>query len=124
VVTATALDNKLRPTATKLLQKFGKVLTLRSSVTAAYNPTTRTAAVSYVDYSFRGAIVSPSQDMLTSGLALSGDRVVIADALTLGAAPPKPTDLLTIDGVDWTVLNVLPTYSGEFAAIYKLIVRT
>jgi len=37
--------------------------------------------------------------------------------------PPKAGDLITMDGVDWTVVSVQSTFSGEQAAIHTLLLR-
>lgn len=121
-----ALDTRMRATASRLLGKYGKAMTLTHTVAGTYNhstgmtgsPSVTTAQVNgYVDDAFRklGATYGPD-------LVQAGDHDVMFAALGLPFTP-VPGDTITIDGQVMKAYIVKPTYSGEKVALYNLLVR-
>lgn len=119
----TALDTKLRATATGLLVKYGKSVTLTAVTPGAYNPATGQSTTSTSDTTAQAFIETYGKGEIFS----SGGLVVMGDKkLTFAAADvtkPEPGDTVTIDSVVWTVIFVDELWSGEQVAAYVVQVR-
>jgi len=121
----TVLDAKFRALSDKLIDKYGKSVTLTSVTNGAYNPATgtsaKTTATSTVkaiveDYSLHSSGVG-----FQTGLIKAGDKKVTIAAL--GITKPKPSDTVTIDAVVWNIVRVVETWSGEQIAVYECQLR-
>lgn len=121
----TALDTKFRALSNRLIDKYGKSVTLTSVTNGAYNPATgtsaKTTATSTVkaiveDYSLHSSGVG-----FQTGLIKAGDKKVTIAAL--GITKPKPSDTVTIDAVVWNIVRVVETWSGEQIAVYECQLR-
>jgi hypothetical protein len=118
----TALDVSARALATKLLNKFGKVITLQSVVEGAYDPLTGDMAANTVTTSTPFAVISDYKGIaLMSGVIQYGDRKVTIAALN--SVLPQPADTVTIDSEVYKVLSVRNVWSGDLSALYELQVR-
>ena len=118
----TTLDALIRPLAASLLAQYGKPILLRVTDSADYDPATGDADVDRTNYALYGLVSAPEHTLYDPGVALTGDVQVILADYTLDR-PPKSGDLIGMDGVDWTIVAVNSTYSGEQAAIHTLLLR-
>lgn len=119
----TALDTRFRSLATKLINKYGKSITLTSVTTGTYNPatgsvtnTTSSATVKAIveDYSYQD-----SGSGFTEGLIKVGDKKFTVAAIDLSSAP-KPGDTITLGSSTYSVIRVIETWSGEQIASYEI----
>ena len=119
----TALDTRFRSLATKLINKYGKSITLTSVTTGTYNPatgsvtnTTSSATVKAIveDYSYQD-----SGSGFTEGLIKVGDKKFTVAAIDLSSAP-KPGDTITLGSSAYSVIRVIETWSGEQIASYEI----
>jgi hypothetical protein len=118
----TALDTSARALSVKLLDKFGKSITLQSIVEGAYDPVTGDMAANTVTTSYPLAVVGDFKGLaLASGVIQYGDRKVTIAAS--GSVLPLPTDKVIIDTETYNVISVKSIWSGELAALYELQVR-
>ncbi len=117
-------ETRLRATAKRLLDSYGKSMLLRHVDTDAYDTATATPVSVVTTYAVMGSIREPSAIEIDNDLVQAGDRYVTLAAQGLLAPEPVPGDQLEIDGVRWQVLRVNATYSGEDPALYDLHVRS
>ena len=117
----TALDTRFRSLATKIINKYGKSITLTSVTTGTYNPatgsvtnTTSSATVKAIveDYSYQDS-------GFTEGLIKVGDKKFTVAAIDLSSAP-KPGDTITLGSSTYSVIRVIETWSGEQIASYEI----
>lgn len=119
----TTLDDKLRPLASRLIDKFGKSVTITYNTPGAYDPDTRTATVSASAVTANATIedYGAGEMFASNGLIVMGDK-----KLTFAAADvtrPEPGDTVTIDSVVWSIISVFETWSGALVATYKVQAR-
>mgnify|MGYP003334282826 FL=1 len=118
----TALDTRARATALRLLEKYGKPVTLTQVTEGAYNPATGELSGGSTTVEYPHALIEDynGSDYVT-GLIEIGDRKVMTPAK--GYDEPKPNDRFTIDSDAYTVIAVETVWSGEQAAAYISQVR-
>lgn len=121
----TVLDAPLRSVSTRLINKFGKRVTLKyQSITAgSYDPAKRKPHTSEITETVK-AIIEPVGLVGAPGSgqqanALTSDLQLSIAAKGLSAAP-KAKDAVAIDGLDYEVQKVDPIYSGQQVAIYVM----
>lgn len=120
-----ALDTTARNTASRLLAKFGKAMTLTRAAgtydlaTGTTTPgTPQTASVNgYPDATYRKLGQTYGAELVQAG---DLDVMVAAKGL---AFTPAPGDQLSWGSEVYKVQQVKPTYSGEQVALYNLLVR-
>lgn len=121
-----ALDDKFRPLATKLIAKYGTAITLNAVTAGAYNPaigsTSNSAASVDTKAVIRAYTTSKDGAGIAAGLILVGDMefVVAAEGIT----KPKPGDTVTLYGVVYSVITCAEIWSGEQVAAYEIQGRT
>jgi hypothetical protein len=118
-----ALDTRARATAERMIDKFGKAMTLRREVVGTYDPSTGAAAVVPTDYAVVGVVTQPSVAMLSAGLAQGGDLVVMLAAQATDVVP-QAGDVLVMNLESWQVMSVRSMFSGELVATYELLARS
>lgn len=110
------------------LAKAGVAMTLRKTVQGAYDPATGTFAAGVsTDYAVTGLIQSRSvsqadsvgQRFFNGVLVQTDDQFVILEAGTV----PAPEDLLTITGIAYTVVTVIPVRPGGVDLMYRVLAR-
>jgi hypothetical protein len=117
-----ALDAKARATALKLLNKFGKSVTLTMVTEGTYNPATGELSSGSTSTEIPKALIEDFNGVdYVSGLVEKGDRKVTTPAS--GYTEPKPNDQFTVGSDVYTVIAVETVWSGEQAAIYISQVR-
>lgn len=113
---------KAQETASNLIMKFGKIITLSRQSKGIYDPATgELPASSISNLSVKALVKDYKPTEFISGTIETGDKKVTLAALNL--AQPNVGDKVTIDLLDYTVIAVKTTWSGELAALYELQVR-
>lgn len=111
-------------TATKLLTKFGKSVTLRQSSAPVYDETTSsTAAAVVTDTVLKGAVFDLAEGVtsIRGTMVAAGDRQIYLEAKS--GVVPKPDDQL-IDGLDvYQVVSVGELNPAGVPVMYTLHVR-
>lgn len=116
------IDARARATADKLLDKFGKSITLTSVTEGSYDPTTGEMGAGTTTSTTHTAIIKDFKGIdFISGVVQAGDRKVMIAAL--GTPTPQPADKVTIDSEVYQVMSVRYVWSGELPALYELQVR-
>lgn len=119
------LDAPLRKVSLKLINKFGKSMTLtyKGTVADSYSPTTRKPTASDSTATVKGIIEpvglvgAPSSGM--AGAVLSADMKITIAAKGL-TNPPKADDTITVDSTIYQINKVDTIYSGDLAALHIL----
>ena len=116
-----ALANPLRKVASKLMAKFGGVVTIRRITAGVYNPTTGTASEVIADTAVRGVLedvnVREGNDLIQSG----DKRLTVAAADV--AAVPSTADRVLICGITHQVIRVTTVEQDNTAITHELILR-
>lgn len=115
------LDARAAATATRLLDKFGKAMTLVISGPSVYDPATGDVEAAGQQIDFMGIVESPSATELSSGQVLAADKVVTINAATL-TAYPVPNDVIVIDGREFSIKQVSEVWSGAKIVLFKAVV--
>ena len=109
--------DKLKPTATRLINDFGKNISIKRISEGAYNVETGTITNTETIINLVGVISSPKINEIDNTLIEKNDLIVtVSDVVSL-------EDIVTIDSNDYTIKSILPLYSGNLIAYYKLIVK-
>lgn len=121
------LDRPLRSVALKLIDKFGKLVTL-TTPGGVYDEASGDVTGGPVAVQVR-AIVEDYPALQTSGgsreggdAILRGDKKVTVAAQAL-AGKPSPTQTVTVDQETFGIIKVDAVFSGDEAAIYVLQCR-
>ena len=109
--------DKLKPTATRLINDFGKNISIKRITEGVYNVETGTITNTETIINLIGVISSPKINEIDNTLIEKTDLIVtVSDVVSL-------EDIVTIDSKDYTIKAVMPLYSGNLIAYYKLIVK-
>ena len=109
--------DKLKPTATKLINQFGKNISIKRIAEGAYNVETGTITNTETIINLIGVISSPKINEIDNTLIEKTDLIVtVSDEVSL-------EDIITIDSKDYTIKAIIPLYSGSLIAYYKLIIK-
>lgn len=120
----TELDNEIPSLASELLAEFGKDIAYIQRDPGAYNTATRQALPVPTDRIIKGMVEPYTGQRMLAGLVEASDlKVTCAASDFEGLEDPTPGDVMGIDGDNYNVITVLPTYSGEIKALYEFQVR-
>jgi|32_taG_2_1085360.scaffolds.fasta_scaffold51172_2 hypothetical protein len=111
----------LKTTARKLLANFGQTITFTRTSEPVYNNDTGEVESTTLTFSDIG-VIFPFRDGVTNvsgSLIQAGDQEVFWQ----GTTAPIPTDKLTVAGVDYNVIAVMPIEPGGTNVLYQLQVR-
>src|SRR5690242_4225934 len=100
----TALDNKLRKVATKVIAKYGSPITLKSITAGSYNPSTGSSSTTTTSTVSKAAVENYKAREFVEGLILMGDKKFTIAAA--GITKPKPGDKIMLSGRDYSVISV------------------
>jgi hypothetical protein len=127
----TAIDKAARPVAKTLIEQFGVQVTFVEQASQSYNPTTgalSSTPTSHTVYaviqdSKRSLAVQHSQygRQASSGQTLNEVNLLIAGYEL--AFTPIEGMRVTVSGSNYTVSEVLATYSGQEVATYEVIAQ-
>jgi len=109
--------DKLKPTATKLINQFGKNISIKRISEGTYDVETSTTTNTETIINLVGVVSSPKINEIDNTLIEKTDLIVtVSDEVSL-------EDIVTIDGKDYTIKSIMPLYSGNLVAYYKLVVK-
>lgn len=118
-----SLNPKLASTAFKLVDKYGKSMTLVRTA-STHSTSTLIATNTTTSYTCKGVIAPPSTDRFNRGnLGRASERTVYIGSLNVDVAPIVG-DVLTFDDVSWPVLDVEPFYVEDSPVLYALAVKS
>ena len=109
--------DKLKNKATKLINQFGKNISIKRITEGAYNVETGTITNTEIVINLVGVVSSPKINEIDNTLIEKTDLIVtVSDEVSL-------EDIVTIDSKDYTIKAIIPLYSGSLIAYYKLIIK-
>ena len=116
-----ALANPLRKVASKLMAKFGGVVTINRVTAGVYNPTIGTASEVVARTVVRGVMEDVNvRDV--NDLVQSGDKRLTVAAADL-ATPPSTADRVVVGTVTHQIIRVTTIEQGNTPITYELILR-
>jgi hypothetical protein len=115
------LANPLRKVASKLMARFGGVVTLRSVTTGVYNATTGTISETVTDTTVRGVLEDVNLREVND-LIQAGDKRLLIAAADL-ASVPTTADRVIITGRTLQVIEVRTIEQDNTAITFELILR-
>ena len=116
-----ALANPLRKVASKLMAKFGGVVTINRVTAGVYNPTTGTASEVVAGTVVRG-VMEDVNVREVNDLIQSGDKRLTVAAADV-AAVPSTADRVLIGGVTHQVIRVTTVEQDNEPITHELILR-
>jgi hypothetical protein len=116
-----SLANPLRKVASKIMAKFGGVVTIRRITMGAYNTTTGTATETIADTIIRGILEDVNIREVNDLIQAGDKRLTIAAADIVNA--PITADKVLIGAVVHQVIRVTTTEQDNNAISYELILR-
>lgn len=118
----TALDTRARNTALRLLNKYGKSVTLTRVTEGTYDPSTGDLSSGSTTTEIPKALIEdfPGDDYI-SGLVEKRDKKITTPAL--GYSEPQPNDRFTVGSDIYIVISTKTIWSGEQSAMYESQVR-
>ena len=115
------LANPLRKVASKLMNKFGGVVTINRVTAGVYNPTTGTASEAVAGTVVRGVLEDVNVREVND-LIQSGDKRLTVAAADV-AAVPSTADRVLISGVTHQIIRVTTIEQDNTAITHELILR-
>ena len=110
----------LAGTVTGLITKFGVAVTFTRPTTGAFDPILGDAAGSPTTYTGIGAKFNYKAREINGTLIQAGDIKLICNAL---ATAPAIDDRVTLDGVDYRIINITSVKPADTIVAYFLQVR-
>lgn len=115
--------NGLKSTASRLLTKFGKPMTLRIQTGSVYDPVTQTNVPAYTDYPVSGLVLNYGRER-SGAVSESGTLVQTNDRkllLSVSDAPIPSIGALVVDGAGiYTVENVKALSPAGINLLFEL----
>lgn len=116
-----ALASPLRKVASKLMAKFGGVVTIRSVAVGAYSTTTGAATETTTDTTVRGVMEDVRRSEVND-LVQQGDKRLMIAAADLASAPTT-ADRVVINTRSLQIIEVRTIEQDNTAITYELILR-
>jgi hypothetical protein len=116
-----ALANPLRKVASKLMAKFGGVVTINRVTAGVYNPATGTASEVVAGTVVRG-VMEDVNVREVNDLIQSGDKRLTVAAADL-AAVPSTADRVVVGSVTHQIIRVTTIEQDNTPITYELILR-
>jgi GTP cyclohydrolase III len=116
-----ALASSLRPTASKLMAKFGGLVTIRRITSGSYNATAGTISEAATDATIRGVPQDVNRREVNELVQASDKRLIIA-AADISAAPTT-TDKVLINAVVHQIIKIATIEQDNLPIAYELILR-
>lgn len=115
------LYDRAAVTATRLLARFGGPVTWRQSTTGAYDPTTSSAAVAYVDTTVTAAALDfgAGQTYQRGFLIQGGDKRLLLNS----AQVPNLHDHFVVNGVEYTIVSIGEVNPAGTSVLFDLHLR-
>lgn len=115
------LASPLRKVASKLMARFGGVVTIRKIITGSYNTTTGAITETNTDTTVRGVLEDVNAREVNE-LVQAGDKRLLVAAADLASAPTT-VDKVVISNVVHQVIRVTTIEQDNKAITYELILR-
>ena len=115
------LSGPLRKVASKVIAKFGGVVTINRVTAGVYNPTTGTASETVAGTVVRGVLEDVNVREVND-LIQSGDKRLTVAAADV-AAVPSTADRVLIGGVTHQIIRVTTIEQDNTAITHELILR-
>jgi hypothetical protein len=116
-----ALASSLRSTASRLMAKFGGLVTIRRIALGSYNATTGVISETATDTTIRGTLQDVNKREVNE-LVQAGDKRLIIAAADISAAPTT-IDKVLISSVVHQVITVVTIEQDNLPITYELILR-
>jgi GTP cyclohydrolase III len=116
-----ALASSLRSTASKLMAKFGGLVTIRRITPGSYNATAGTISEAAADATIRGVLQDVNRREVNELVQASDKRLIIA-AADISAAPTT-TDKVLINAVVHQIIKIATIEQDNLPITYELILR-
>nr|QNJ59846.1 MAG: hypothetical protein [Bacteriophage sp.] len=116
-----ALANPLRKVASKLMAKFGGVVTMQPVTAGVYNPTTGTASEVVAGVAMRG-VMEDVNVREVNDLIQSGDKRLTIAAADLAVAP-STADRVAVGAVTHQIIRVTTIEQDNTPITHELILR-
>ena len=116
-----ALATPLRKVASKLMAKFGGVVTIRTVTPGAYNTTTGAITETTTDATIRGVLEDVNAREVNELVQASDKRLIIAAADVTAA--PSTVDRVLISSISHQIIRVDTIEQDNTAITYELILR-
>jgi hypothetical protein len=117
------LDITARNLADRLVDKFGKTVTLRRTPQDSYSPVDGGGGDDQTPTDYTVKVTPPTDFMfkkIDGTLIEEGDEVVSLPALNSPITPVLDTDTVIMDGNRWEIRQLGRLWSGELVAMYIL----
>lgn len=115
------LASSLRSTASKLMAKFGGLVTIRRITLGSYNATTGAISETATDTTIRGTLQDVNRREVNELVQASDKRLIIA-AADISAAPTT-IDKVLISSVVHQIIKVATIEQDNLPITYELILR-
>ena len=99
----------LQSTASRLLARFGKPMTLRIQSGSAYDPVTQTNVPAYIGYEVSGLVLNYSGRTNEAGAYVQTDDKKLL--VSVGSAPEPTTGAQVVDGSDVYIVEAVNSLS-------------
>jgi len=117
------LDKRMRATAKRLINDFGKAITIRRTA-RSYDPSSGTETTTTTDHSTNTAPPESYRlDQIDGTNVHRGDQRLFVAASGLSIDPDPQQDTVIMDSTTWQVVAVEGLWSGEQVAGWYLQVR-
>ena len=107
-------------TASRLLKKFGMVITIKRSTGNSINPVTGVVVGgTTANFTPQGLVQRYRDDQIDGTRILASDRLVIID----NTVEPLTTDKITLSGQDWSIISVEESKPSTVGIVYFIQAR-
>ena len=110
--------DKLKPKTIKLINQFGKNISIKRTTEGDYDVDTGTVTSTQIIVPVVGVVSSPKINEIDNTLIEKTDLIVTVSDVIISLE-----DIVIIDGKDYTIKAIMPLYSGNLIAYYKLIIK-
>lgn len=112
--------SNLQSTATKLLKKYGQVVTLTRETVSSYDPVLGVPTSSTAEYTGYAAMFDYQLSEIDGQTIQRGDARLLLQVISV---EPKNGDTVAVNGVQYTVINATITAPGGVTVVYELQLR-
>jgi hypothetical protein len=112
---------RMQASVNRILGGAGADVILNSAATGEYNAATGQATVTFTAHPSYAVLLDYKQRDIDGTLVKQGDQIAYMPPSV--TASPKTGDTLTIQGVDWKVVQCKPLAPGQVSVLYELQIR-
>lgn len=115
-----SLSTTLRNVASKILVTQGQTVTIRHEAESAFNPESGERQSETIRFTASGVVDAFNKSELDAGGIEGGDIKFVLEA---AGNTPVNGDVVTIEGVDYRIMNVSPVSPAGVHIVYGLHLR-